>query len=646
MSKKTQSTAPTTLPDDAKAIYAAAFNHMPNDNVAAAAKFAWQAVHRSYAQVDNQWVEKQEFGLQDVNSPEAADNTKRNKDDKDVNYVLDSGGFQPCSDCRFFSNRVCELVAGDIDPNATCDLFEPIRTVGSMSVQQLSFNITKASFNKDSQEFRWAAVCSDTDPDSYNERMSVPLFKDFIERIEQNADAPSEVSSTFWSGGMPYLGVSHYLDQEGSAVVGPTTDLYVDGKFLKAKGRFENEKNTELAMAAYKVIRAELTAETPPDDKIRISIAFVDWKHSHDEGDFLFERSNLGHTCPLCIVGVPVNEYLAGQLVHLALTRAPANVRTDMLLEEKSMETKHEDATSIVGKKHADEMKKREEESLTSKSAIVVKSDHETGITKRGYYDFGGALTITEAQEFEEAAEREARMYDLWYMLEAVMENIIYADPDDVADKAAAMLAAIEDFKSHIETSVLVTESTLTSMVERIEMATKPVKSVTPVSTEPVATEHVVIEAPQEAHVLDPYLATLKTSLDAALANPAAGREKMFEAVQGSINNVAAVMKSAVEAATPHETQTNMVAQVAEAVQQALAQYPALQQPVQQAQAPAIPVARQLQPGVPPVAVPNGAANPVAPAAPVVKRGSIQDLVNTTVVKPEVAARLRGETNV
>ncbi len=643
MSKKTSANAPQTLPDDAKAIYAAAFNYMPDDNTSEAAKFAWRAVHRSYAQVDNQWIEKQELGseLEDVNSPQAADNTKRNKDDKDVNYVLDSGGFQPCSDCRFFSNRVCELVAGDIDPNATCDLFESIRTVGSMSVQQLSFSISKASYHKQTQEHRWAAVCSDTDQDSYTERMSVPLFKDFIVRIDRGETAPKEVSSEFWSGGMPYLGISHYLDQGGSAVVGPTLEIYVDGKFLKAKGHFKNDLNPELAMAAYKVIRAELAAEIAPEDKIRISIAFVDWKHSHDEGDFLFERSNLNQGCPLCIVGVPVYEYLAGHLVHLALTRAPANARTDMLLEERSMETKHTDATSIVGKKHADEMKKREQESLISKSAIVVKSNHKAGVTERGYYDFGGALTISEAQEFEEAAEREARMYDLWYMLEAVMDNIIYAEPDDVPDKAAAMLAAIEDFKSPIETSVLVTESTLTSMVERIDMATKPV------SQEPTAAS-VVVDSVPEVHVLDPYLTVLKSSFDTALANPAVGREKMFEAVQGSINNVAAVVRSAVESATPHETQTNMIAQVQEAVQQVLAQHPALQAtaPAQAVQAPAVPVARQLQPGVTPVAVPNGNTQQPAPATPVVKSNSIQDLVNRSVVGPARAATLRGESNV
>ncbi len=642
MSKKTQSTAPTTLPDDAKAIYAAAFNHVPSDNVSEAAKFAWSTVKRAFYQVDNQWVTRDEhLGLQDVNSFEASDNTKRNKDDKDVNYISDSSGFQPCSDCRFFSNRICELVAGDIDPAGTCDLYEPIRTVGSMSVQQLSFNITKASFNKDTQEFRWGAVCSDTDPDSYNEKMSLPLFKDFIERIDKNVDAPIEVSSDFWKGGMPYLGVSHYLDQDGGAVVGPTLEIYIDGKFLKAKGRFENEKNPELAMAAYKTIRAELVTKTPPDDKIRISIAFVDWKHSHDEGDFLFERSDIKEVCPLCIVGVPVYEYLAGQLVHLALTRSPANVRTDMLLEEKSMTTKYEDAESIVGKELADKLDKRAKESLTSKSAVVVKSEHiDDFYTHGGYYSFGGALTITEALEFEEAAQREARMYDLWYMLEAVMENIIYAELDDVPDKAAAMLGAIEDFKSHIETSVLVKESTLSGMLERMkDMSTNTVVQ------EPTTPD--VVVTPSETHVLDPYMIALKTSLDMALANPAAGRENMFEAIQGSINNVAAVMKSAVESATPHETQTNNLESLREAVRLELAAYPALQAlPAQSAQASAIPVARALQPGVPPVAVPNGAAQAVVPAAPVVKSNSIQDLVNKSVLGSARASNLRGETNV
>jgi Mg2+ and Co2+ transporter CorA/cation transport regulator ChaB len=605
MSKKTPTTAPTTLPDNAKAIYAAAFNHLPGDNTSAAAKLAWQAVKSAYDQVEGKWVEKQVY-LDDVNSPLASDNTKRNKDDQDVNYILDSGGIQPCSDCRFFigTNRTCELVNGDIDPNAHCDLFEPILTVGGMSVQQLTFNITKASFHQESQEYRWAAVCSDTSPDSYNERMSVSLFKDFILRIENQFPAPPEVSSDFWSGGMPYLGISHYLDQDGQAVVGPTLDIYIDGEFLKAKGHFKNEQNPELAIAAYKTIRAELGAEKPPDNKIRISIAFVDWKHSHDEGDWLFERADLEHICPLCVVGIPVYEYLEGHLVHLALTRVPANTRTDMFLEEKSMTTKHEDAESIVGKEHANKMKEREEESLTSKSAVVVKSNHEAGVTKRGYYDFGGALTISEAQEFEEAAEREARMYDLWYMLEAVMDNIIYALPDDVPDKAAAMLAAIEDFKSHIDSSVLIAETAIESMRERITMATEPKA---PVPQEPQAVAVVV-----EPHVLDPYLATLKSAFDGALANPAGGRAEMFKAIQNPIDNVGAVMRSAIESATPHEAQANQMAQMEAMLQRVIAQHPNIQaSSAPEAQPSTVPVARQLQPGVPPQPVQGAAPAPV-----------------------------------
>lgn len=46
----------------------------------------------------------------------------------DVNYRAATDMAQSCGDCIHFQQpNGCELVAGNIDPQATCDLFEPAR---------------------------------------------------------------------------------------------------------------------------------------------------------------------------------------------------------------------------------------------------------------------------------------------------------------------------------------------------------------------------------------------------------------------------------------------------------------------------------------------------------------------------------------
>src|SRR3990170_239999 len=135
---------------------------------------------------------------------------KRNKDDGDVNYTNQSNGMQPCSDCAYFHGNQCALVNGDINAGGHCDMFEQALHTGGMSVMQMA--ITKASFDPSSGEMRWVAVTSDTDPDSYNERMSLELYRSFLKRIQTSEPAPEVLRSSFWQGGLPYLSVSHYLD--------------------------------------------------------------------------------------------------------------------------------------------------------------------------------------------------------------------------------------------------------------------------------------------------------------------------------------------------------------------------------------------------------------------------------------------------
>ena len=252
-------------------------------------------------------------------------------------------------------------------------------------VQEFSMAIVKATYDKASATRNWNATASDTEEDSYNDSMSLELFSDFLHRIETKEQPPEDFQGEFWDGGKPYLSVSHYPDLNGKGVPGPVDAVFVDGRTevgrgkLKAKGRFDD---TPIGRACFESVCADLYGDDPvPDDeKIRISIAFLDWKHRHKASDYTFERSEDNMICPECIKEFLEDEYggkefLRGHLIHLALTRVPVNTRTSMEVE-RSMTKQKEDAASIVTDELAEELE--EEAKMVGKSeALVVKAEEE-----------------------------------------------------------------------------------------------------------------------------------------------------------------------------------------------------------------------------------------------------------------------------
>jgi len=246
-------------------------------------------------------------------------------------------------------------------------------------LKEFSLYINKASYDKSAKQedrMKWFAVASDTDPDTFEDSMSLELYADFLNRIETGELPPERHRSEYWSGGMPYLSISHYLDQNGNAVPGPVDSVYVDGKCLKAKGRFYD---SELGRACFDAICKDLYSEEKSDlDSVRISIAFIDWAHRHKSTGFEFVRQSLGDICPECAEEILLSngkgiEFLKGQLIHLALTRVPVNKRTLIERLEEDMTTKVEDAESIVGKEKAEELDRSE----VGKSDLVVKAECE-----------------------------------------------------------------------------------------------------------------------------------------------------------------------------------------------------------------------------------------------------------------------------
>lgn len=283
------------------------------------------------------------------------------------------------------------------------------------SLTLASMYFTKTSHNKKTGEMLWAATGSDTDEDLAGDNMTLELFSDFLGRIDRDELAPEQFRSEFWKGGLPYLSIAHYPDLDGKGVPGYVDTVYVDGNMLKAKGRFDMTK--PLGRKVYDAVRADLYEEKSDEEKIRISIAFLDWMHKHKSNGFEFIRESLDDICPECIKEIIKGEYggkefLRGQLVQFALTRIPMNVRTEFGLEAKSMAeeilTRKDDAESIVGEEYADELEELSAE-IGKSQALVIKSEDTEEDTDGSEEDNEEGQPEVETQPEEKAEHKKGK---------------------------------------------------------------------------------------------------------------------------------------------------------------------------------------------------------------------------------------------
>lgn len=265
----------------------------------------------------------------------------------------------------------------------------------SEALAQFSMAIVKAPFDNDTGEMRWRSVNSDTEEDLYNDEMTMELYADFMERIKEKSAPPEKFCSDFWSGGIPYLSISHYPDLNGDGVPGKVDEIFIDGNKLKSFGTFDD---TPLGKSCWKAIRKDLYSEerSEASDKVRVSIAFLDWKHEHKSNGYIFNREETPEEmCPECFEEfvkslldgeVPQGKkFLKGQLIHLALTRVPVNTRTVMEVDKSmadEIKTRLDDATSIVGEEEAEKLEELAKETLQSES-LVIKAETEEKAKKK-----------------------------------------------------------------------------------------------------------------------------------------------------------------------------------------------------------------------------------------------------------------------
>lgn len=192
-----------------------------------------------------------------------------------------------------------------------------VRDIVNNPIHSFSLYITKANIDKDGRK-QFLATASDINPDVFSERMSIPLFKGFISRFTGNE----------------FVSLAHYPRlKNGSAEVGLITKIYLDGEYLKVKGFFHD---TQLGNECYQSIVRDRELNLPDEKRVRVSIGFYDRKHIHEKSGYEW-KYEMDKPCYKCLSGKTSDKiYLEGILDHVALTRIPANRRTDISPTEEN----------------------------------------------------------------------------------------------------------------------------------------------------------------------------------------------------------------------------------------------------------------------------------------------------------------------
>src|SRR4030067_3026334 len=421
-------------------------------------------------------------------------------------------------------------------------------------LEEFSLTIKKAVFDEPTQEMRWRADTSDIDDDSYGDNMTLELFADFVSRIGNGELAPEPFRSDFWQGGMPYLSVSHYPYFNGKAVPGSVDNVYMDGKFLKAVGKFAD---SPIGRACFNAACKSVYSKDD-EDKVRISIAFLDWMHKHKSNSYIFERSDIHDFCPECLKELINGEYkgktfLKGQLVHLAQTKVPVNKRTEITAEvDKSMaKTRKEDAASIIGEELADELEELANAKVTAKrekeevSPLVIKADKE--VVDSSTDGVVGLIVDQKAKHENEPSNKHA-------------EDEEYPDCKDEKsgemDKDCVKMHKEKKSKAVEPEIVLVAEADM-KREEKILDALTEIKS---------------ILAPKEApaHPLDDAILRLKADYDNTVSMEV-GTDEKLQSIQPAFNEFANKVVELIKSTVPPEQKTEISTDnIAEAIAKAI----------------------------------------------------------------------------
>jgi hypothetical protein len=472
-----------------------------------------------------------------------------------------------CGNCRYFQGGTCEIVEGAIGPDDVCQFFAVVENRGNMTVEEMPIRavqktmyITRVSENRKSGKRTWFATASGVKEDAYGERMSVDLYHDFVDRMEKREPVAAPFGSDFWNGGMPYLSIAHHLDLNGAGVVGEADDMWVEGDVFKAKGTFAD---TELADAVFRAIQEDKAKNVPDEQQVRISIAFLDYGHSH-EGFGTFSRKSMSDTCQFCSTGVKDKVYRSGILIHLAVTRIPAYTDTAIDVVERAMSTtdksnsRFNDAASIVGPEKAAELEELSAELVgrsgknVDANAVVIKSeddmkkddkeaevedveeedvvedkkeDEEEDTAEYKFAPWGGATSLDEADAFfDKQPAKQRALVTAEDVVAGVIGNLVGAN----AGQREAIGKVIFDYAERFDNHAVATLDAV-----RDELAQMRSQN-----------------APADGSSIHPVLGEVEAEVNKAFDEAAASElslEEKFAIVQVPINRMAEVIRAAME---------------------------------------------------------------------------------------------------
>lgn len=183
-----------------------------------------------------------------------------------------------------------------------------------MKMEVVRAYFTKAELNQAGQ-MAWKATVSKFDQDEQGDIVYEDFYKSAIAAFE-SGERPA-----------PVVCISHI--DKGKATddwaAGTTEAMYIDGKMPKARGVFAD---TPLGKALFEAVKADIDNGVPHEDRIRISMGFFATEVEPLEAGRGFKR---------------------GWIKHFAATRVPVVKETQIMTEKGTIETRAQDAASIVG---------------------------------------------------------------------------------------------------------------------------------------------------------------------------------------------------------------------------------------------------------------------------------------------------------
>lgn len=144
------------------------------------------------------------------------------------------------------------------------------------------------------------------------------------------------------------------------------------------------------------------------------------------------------------------------------------------------------------------------------------------------YRPFAGATSWKDADEWIATQQEASKFYDAWYMFQAISDNIMKSENDELPDKAKALKALMTDFQKNV---TMKSFAILSKLEEKLVVEPKPI----------------------EAHPLDEAIAELKSVYNDTVSMEAPEDEKL-QKLQPAFENFALVIRSSVKETPKEET--------------------------------------------------------------------------------------------